>query len=660
MYKINVVTVNETVIFAAEELKKYLRMMMPEAGNFNICFDIGTEDGIRLGLMQDFGLDVSDVKDTKLDDIIYIDMQEKEGIIAGDNPRSVLLAVYDYLRENGCRWLLPGIDGEYIPMRDTVPVKRRFVPTCRYRGWVSEGTVFQQSFREAIDFAPKLGFNVFMIEFKFPKSYYMRYYEHVNNPHRAPEPVGFETMIQWKRQLECEITKRGLQYHDMGHGFTYEPFGIATPDGWNTEYEDKVTPEYRDVIAKINGARKIRHYPINTNLCMSNLNARTKVAEYAVEYAKMHSNVDYLHIWLADANNNHCECENCIAKRPSDWYVVLLNEIDEAFTKAGLDTKIVFIAYFDTAWAPLYEIIKNPNRFVLMIAPITRSYLETLPNGVKVAPAPFELNKLKMPPTLEAFFALFEGWKKMWKGDNISFEYHFWRAMWMDISHIGIAKRLSEDVKVYKQYGINGILEDGSQRCFFPTGLALYVYARTLYDDRLSYEEIVEDYFFHAFGEDWKLFYDYLEELGNAFEHRFMCGKKNKKAGVYGFYNPEKVADFESIPEITAKGVELIKSHYNSDFRLRTISVRLLEYHAEFANILAEAMIPKCLGDDEGARERFEVLIDKMGKNEEKIEMYYDHCLAINALKANIFDKVSTSYMDLEDDKKKKQNPNNK
>ena len=469
MFNINVVTVNETVIFAAEELKKYLRMMMSEAGNFHICFNSDANDGIRLGLMQDFGLDVSDVKDTNLDDIIYIDMKEKEGVIAGDNPRSVLLAVYDYLRENGCRWLLPGIDGEYIPMRDTVPVKRRFVPTNRYRGWVSEGTVFQQSFREAIDFAPKLGFNVFMIEFKFPKSYYMRYYEHANNPHRTPEPVGFDTMIQWKRQLECEITKRGLQYHDMGHGFTYEPFGIATPDGWNTEYESKVTPEYRELIAKINGERKIFYYPINTNLCMSNPMARAKVSEYAVDYVKHHSNVDFLHIWLADANNNHCECEKCVEKRPSDWYVVMLNEIDEAFTKAGLDTKIVFIAYMDTAWPPLFEKIKNTDRFLLMIAPITRRYTKTLPNGVQVEPAPFVRNKLKMPPTLEDFFALFEGWKKAWSGDNISFEYHFWRAMWMDISHIGIAKRLSEDVKVYRQYGINGILEDGSQRCFFPT-----------------------------------------------------------------------------------------------------------------------------------------------------------------------------------------------
>ena len=74
MFKINIISVNETVIFAAEELKKYLRMMMPEVGNFEICFNSSATDGIRIGLMQDFGLDVSDVENTDLDDIIYIDI----------------------------------------------------------------------------------------------------------------------------------------------------------------------------------------------------------------------------------------------------------------------------------------------------------------------------------------------------------------------------------------------------------------------------------------------------------------------------------------------------------------------------------------------------------------------------------------------------------
>ena len=101
MYRICTKTAHPTAIFAAEELKKYLRMMMPECSEIDICYDPKASEGFRLGLMQDFGLDVSDAEDPALDDILYIDADEQGGIIAGDNPRSVLLAVYEYLRKPG-------------------------------------------------------------------------------------------------------------------------------------------------------------------------------------------------------------------------------------------------------------------------------------------------------------------------------------------------------------------------------------------------------------------------------------------------------------------------------------------------------------------------------------------------------------------------------
>ena len=139
MISINKISSYGAVDFAAEELKKYIRMMMPEGGDIRITYDPEATDGFRLGLMQDFGLDVSDAEDTELDDILYIDCDTCGGIIAGDNPRSVLLAVYEYLRQNGCRWLLPGVDGEFIPMQNIVPVSYRHKPTSRYRGWCNEG-----------------------------------------------------------------------------------------------------------------------------------------------------------------------------------------------------------------------------------------------------------------------------------------------------------------------------------------------------------------------------------------------------------------------------------------------------------------------------------------------------------------------------------------
>ena len=51
MYTIRKVRAECTIDFAAEELKKYLRMMMPKAGEIPISYDPQAAEGFRLGLM---------------------------------------------------------------------------------------------------------------------------------------------------------------------------------------------------------------------------------------------------------------------------------------------------------------------------------------------------------------------------------------------------------------------------------------------------------------------------------------------------------------------------------------------------------------------------------------------------------------------------------
>ena len=114
MYRIYKITSDPVVDYAAEELKRYLRMMMPYGGEIKISYCPDATEGFRLGVMADFGLDTSEAEDIVLDDILHIDTDAEGGIIAGSNPRSVLLAVYRYLTMNGCRWLFPGKDGEII------------------------------------------------------------------------------------------------------------------------------------------------------------------------------------------------------------------------------------------------------------------------------------------------------------------------------------------------------------------------------------------------------------------------------------------------------------------------------------------------------------------------------------------------------------------
>ena len=224
-----------TVDFAAEELKRYLRMMMPECGNIGITYDPYAKDGFRLGLLEDFGLP-SEGPDPFYDDVIHVDTEEDGGILAGSNPRSVLFAVYRFLKLNGCRWLFPGIDGEHIPMQDIVPQKYHKLADHRIRGHCNEGGEFQQSMMETIDFYAKHEINTYMLEFLNPYCYYDTYYRHTyNEKNRVPEPVTTQQTLQWKRACEAEIAKRGMMFHDMGHGFTYYPFGLDPTTPWKEQ-----------------------------------------------------------------------------------------------------------------------------------------------------------------------------------------------------------------------------------------------------------------------------------------------------------------------------------------------------------------------------------------------------------------------------------------
>jgi len=634
MLKINKISSYSAVDYAAEELRKYLRMMMPECGNIEIKYDPDAKDGFRLGLMQDFGLDISDAEEPDLDDILYMDTDTEGGIIAGDNPRSVLLAVYEYLRQNGCRWLMPGVDGEFIPMQDIKAVKYRFKPTSRYRGWCNEGSEYQSDMYDAIEFLPKVGMNVFMMEFFKPVVYYRRYYTHEHNTmNRQPEPVSDNQILQWKRACEAELSKRGLEFHDIGHGWTAQPFGINTDLGRDSTgaHDATVTDEQRQYVAMRDGERRLfLGYPNHTQFCMSNPVARTKVAEFVADYAATYTNSDYLHIWLADGMNNTCECENCRKRTVSDWYVMLLNEIDEKLTERNLDTRIVYIVYTNTLWAPIEEKLKNPKRFALLFAPISRKYASSLASVGSEAPVitPYSLNKNVMPKTPEALFAMLDKWRAGWNGSNISYEYHFWRSQYYDFGGIAISKVINEDVKFYEKSNIHGIIEDGSQRCFFPTGLAFYTYARTLYDSSLSADEIAEDYFSTAFGEDWKKFYDYLAKLGEAFDFTYLAGEKNSNDNKFALcYYPDYDKNMVRAREIIGEGEELIRSHYNSDYRVRTVSVRLLELHAKYARLMSDALMAKALCDHDKADELIEKVKAEMGKHELAFERWYDHGL---------------------------------
>ena len=634
MLSINKLISSTVVDHAAEELKKYLRMMMPECGDIRISYNPLATDGFRLGLMQDLGLDVSDAADTELDDILYIDCDTEGGIIAGDNPRSVLLAVYEYLRQNGCRWLFPGVDGELIPMQDIAPVKYRHKPSMRYRGWCNEGAEYQECMMSAIDFMPKVGMNVMMLEFRVPTAYYERYYDHPQNPCYAPESLSERQIIQWKRQCEAELARRGIQFHDIGHGWTVEPFGVLANCAWHAIDDSTVSDESRRHLAMFDGKRQLwRGQPMNTNFCMSNEESRRIFTKYVADYAESHSNIDYLHVWLSDGINNHCECNECNKKRPADWYMMLMNELDRELTRRALDTRIVFIVYTDTTWPPVTERIENPERFAILLAPITRSYAYTVRADHTPSIRPYVRNGLSFPDSLDEYLAYFAEWRKFWHGAAISYEYHFWHHQYKDLAGVGFSRRISEDIKEYERRGVVGIIEDGSQRSFFPTGLAFYTYARTLYDTSLTSEEIAKEYFEAAFGDGSVELYAFMADMSALFEFEYIEGAVSEDRSVSPYYAPKYAERLEkSTPALLERGEKLVEKYYDSDYRTRTVSIRLIEHYLKFTDYYSRAVAAKARGNDLLATEIFTEWRERFGAIEHETRQYLDNFLFFRKL----------------------------
>lgn len=616
--------------------------MMPECGEIEITADPLCRDGLCIGLMRDFGLDDSDIEDPSIDEILYVNTKGASGVIAGNNPRAVLLSVYEYLRQNGCRWLMPGKDGELIPHLETLSdVFLRHKPSRRYRGWCNEGAESQETLLAMIDFTPKVGMNVCMLQFRVPAVFYERYYEHCHNEeNRPPEHVSRAQVVSWTRECEAEIALRSLSLHSVGHGFTIDPFGIDSANTWSVMDDSQIPDDARKHLALVGGKRGLfGGIPANTNFCMSSEVARKRVADYVASYAALHKNSDAIHVWLADDYNNHCECDACRKKTPSDWYMILMNDIDRALCERALNTHIVFIAYVNTCWAPLVERIQNPDRFTLLLAPITRSYTKTLPKeGISVKTTPYVENGITMPKSLEEYLAYFEDWKQIWKGRNLCYEYHFWRHRIYDPSGMSLARRIYEDARAYTEVSVDGLIQCGSQRSFFPNGFAYYVHARTLFDAEKSFEELQREYFECAYGAFANRAIYYFEEVAQCIDVVFTEGEKSADLTRSRYYCPSEAERLKEVYRVAKKGSDLALAMQKAEERVMCVSARLLRYHAEYVSYLADFFIEKAMGNTERARAAYEKFRLEFGKHEVSIEAYYDHYLAVSALNQIAFE----------------------
>ncbi len=576
-----------TVDFAFHELCRYLTKIDGSL-TLETTEDASANEAIAVGL------DGSILPSPE--DEIKIDVKNGKGVITASNERALLIAVYRFLREIGCRFLFPGNEGERIPALTLTPealtVHAAEKASYHHRAVCIEGAVSYDHVYHMIDWLPKVGMNGYYFQFLLPKTFFIRWYEHECNDTMEKTPITEEDVLRFQDQLVGEIKKRGLLYHAVGHSWTCEPFGIRGT-GWGQSLEE-IPPETRRFFAEVDGKRELwRGIGLNTNLCYSNPAARNRVTDAIVSYCKEHPAVDYLHFWLADDSNNQCECPSCRKMRPSDFYVMMLNELDEKLTAEGISAKIVFLIYVDLLWAPETLRIQNPDRFVLMFAPITRTYSKAFADydaGESAEEAPFVRNRLTMPRSVGENMGHLSRWQEQFKGDSFDFDYHLMWDHLRDPGYYECARILHTDMVNLEKLGLNGMLSCQLQRAAFPTGLPMYAMAAGLWDKTSSFEDVAVDYFASAFGEDGKAVEEYLKTLSSLFLPPYL---RRELPAI----SEEAAASFAKIRPV----VEDFRDRFLVTNENKNFSWKALAYHADYCLILADLLLCRARGEKENA-----------------------------------------------------------
>lgn len=605
--KIARISYDPVVAYAAEELKRCLEVMDPSQEVLLLTYPAWREDlkdAIWVGMDPAFSDSVPQVQDPELDDAIAIQVSGGKGFITGANPRAVLIAVYRFLRELGAAWIRPGKDGELLPHCDLRSrcVSLQEVPSCRHRGVCIEGAISLEHVCQMIDWMPKVGMNAYFNQFMIPATFYERWYEHYLNPNLPPFPVDHADIEGIRDTTVYEMKRRGLLYHATGHGWTCEPFGISGT-GWDNDREHYVPEESRQYLALVNGKRDLwGNIPLNTNLCYSNPEVQRRMSDAVADYCAQRPEVDYIHVWLADGYNNHCECENCVKKRPSDWYIDILNLIDEKMTAKGLKTKVVFLMYFDLYWPPVESKLRNPERFVLMFAPITRTYSKSLGEAEEYDPKKlprYERNKCQVPRSVEENLCWLKQWQSFFPGDSFDYDYHYMWDHLRDPAHMSMNRVLFDDMKAMKGLGLNGMVSCQNQRTWLPSGFGMTAMAAALWNRDIDYDQVADSYFTNAFGPDGSLVREYLETLSK----RFMPPYFRREMGDI---SPEAAESFAEIPLLTGEFEPVILQNLDRELpQPQHQSWAYLEIHRQFCDLLAPTAQALAEGRTDEARHLF-------------------------------------------------------
>ncbi len=476
-------------IFAAEELKKYLKMIFPGLHTC-ICNDEDEiiDDKILIGGPERNKLTAVYISEADFDAIvpgpegIYIKAFGSDTlIVAGssknvnENERGTLYAVYELLeRYFGCSfsaYVNPEIaGGEHIPVMQEIDLTGiSYIKAAAdniYR------TAIEEIHRRKVDHPLNWAFVDWLAKNRYNRILTWTYaYEQMKACGIVAEAErrGLLFTVGHHDAIPTFLPPHGNQYFAEEYHKTHPEFYKLMEDG--SRFEIGVTPERGPTFG-------------SWILCSRNPELPKVIADNIIRWIEMNPNVDTIAFWPMDGKSPQCLCPECSKYSKVENYTHVLNSVAKQIGLVYPHIKIDMLTYVDL-WEYPEGAVLEPN-LVIDEAVWHHTGLRTIgkPDGSCLAGTFFEEDLLK--------------WHKA--GTPVVYYDYFMGVQSARQRYMPAADEMQSMWKRFVEVGISGSGTQIEYCNFWNHIFNFYCFARTGYDTELSLEKNLQA-FTRIFGE---------------------------------------------------------------------------------------------------------------------------------------------------------------
>jgi len=513
----------------------------------------------------------------KLDDLpmdsYAVSKQERYIDLTGRTDQGTLYAVYDFLKQQGCRWVIPGREGDVIPRRDSLgPVESKL---------------------EAPDY------DVRGVE-AMAQDYFLR-----RDGERGWVAINLDDYFDWALRNRLNgIRFLGIKSYDFaahrGHGY---------PQISNHSYNDTVAPhdiyfdEHPEWYPLVNGERAPKcHLPpyFPNQLCVSDPGLRDYTTKLVLDFFANEPQAKAFPLVPMDGPSLWCECDACKALDPPgiDWSrhateghvermtdrsVNYANDIAQRVSEVYPDKKILVQAYGYTLEPPAKE--KLHKNVLVRYANLSGGR----------GRGPLGVRMLEENPIWDNWRRQLDRWKEA--GATITY-YNYMDYAHPDTSLFWFYSTSDMIRTLHREYGFRawfGETEPNKRVSF----MLFHVMAETLWDVDADFRDVVRDLCHHYYGSAGDEMYAYTITM----EKEVRASKAWKQEG----WTPVRHQDIPvDILRREMKTLEKIAEEVRED----PVLTRRVGYarlgHAHIMYVQSLYVEPKTAETRENARKAFE------------------------------------------------------